>query len=56
MTDPSEEPSSLESTVSAVDPADVASAGRSCSAILIMVVIILLIVCIGIAARWWLKA
>ncbi|MCC6315836.1 MAG: hypothetical protein IT337_17700 [Thermomicrobiales bacterium] len=31
---------------------DIASAGRSCSAILVLAVIILLLLCIGIALRW----
>ena len=35
-----------------VDPADIASAGRSCSAILILFAAILLVLCVGIALRW----
>lgn len=35
-----------------VDPADIASAGRSCSAILVLFAIILLVLCVGIALRW----
>ena len=35
-----------------VDPADIASAGRSCSAILILFAVILLVLCVGIALRW----
>jgi hypothetical protein len=37
---------------SPVDPADIASAGRSCSAILILFAAILLVLCLGIALRW----
>lgn len=35
-----------------IDPRDVASAGRSCSVILILLVVIALILCVGIALRW----
>ncbi|MBA2519870.1 MAG: hypothetical protein H0V24_09410 [Chloroflexia bacterium] len=35
-----------------IDPRDVASAGRSCSVILILLVAIVLILCVGIALRW----
>ena len=35
-----------------VAPADIASAGRSCSAIIILVAVILLILCVSIAIRW----
>ena len=35
-----------------VAPADIASAGRSCSAILILFAVILLVLCVGIAVRW----
>lgn len=35
-----------------VDPADIASAGRSCSAILILMAVIFLVLCVGIALRW----
>jgi hypothetical protein len=35
-----------------IDPRDVASAGRSCSVILILLAAILLVLCVGIALRW----
>ena len=35
-----------------IDPRDVASAGRSCSVILVLLVAIVLILCVGIALRW----
>jgi len=35
-----------------VAPADIASAGRSCSAIVILVAIILLVLCVAITLRW----
>lgn len=36
----------------AIDPRDVASAGRSCSVILILTAAIILALCVGIALRW----
>ncbi len=35
-----------------IDPRDVASAGRSCSVILILMAAIVLVLCVGIALRW----
>lgn len=35
-----------------VAPADIASAGRSCSAIVILFAVILVVLCVGIAVRW----
>jgi hypothetical protein len=35
-----------------VDPRDIASAGRSCSVILVLAAVILLVLCVGIALRW----
>lgn len=35
-----------------IDPRDVASAGRSCSVILILTAAIILALCVGIALRW----
>ena len=35
-----------------IDPRDVASAGRSCSVILILLAAIVLVLCGGIALRW----
>jgi hypothetical protein len=35
-----------------IDPRDVASAGRSCSVILILLAAIVLVLCVGIALRW----
>lgn len=35
-----------------VAPADIASAGRSCSAIVILLAVIFLVLCVGIAVRW----
>jgi hypothetical protein len=35
-----------------IDPRDVASAGRSCSVILILLAAIILALCVGIALRW----
>lgn len=35
-----------------IDPADIASAGRSCSVILILAAVLLLVVCVGIGLRW----
>lgn len=53
MSDPTEEPSNLSYVETASDPADIASAGRSCSVILILGAAILILVCVGIAARWY---
>ena len=36
----------------AADAAEVASAGRSCLVILILGLAVLLVLCVGIAARW----
>ena len=35
-----------------ISPGDVASAGRSCSAILILLAAILVVLCVGTALRW----
>jgi hypothetical protein len=35
-----------------IDPRDVASAGRSCSVILILLAAIILALCVGTALRW----
>lgn len=35
-----------------MDPADIASAGRSCSALLILIAAVILVLCVGIALRW----
>lgn len=35
-----------------IDPADIASAGRSCSVILILAAATLLLLCVGIGLRW----
>ena len=35
-----------------VDPRDIASAGRSCSAIIVLMAVLLLVICVGISVRW----
>ena len=35
-----------------IDPADIASAGRSCSVILILAAVTLLVICVGVGLRW----
>ena len=54
MNDSSEEPSALRAAAGdpAGDAAEVASAGRSCLVILILGVAVVLILCVGLAARW----
>ena len=42
--------------VASSDPREVASAGRSCLAILILGMILLLVLCVGIAGRWLLAS
>ncbi len=54
MNDSSEESAALRPAVGNPmgDAAEVASAGRSCLVILILGVAVVLILCVGIAARW----
>lgn len=57
MSDPPAGPDTQASTTEPdqdvrIDPRDVASAGRSCSVILILLAAIILALCVGIALRW----
>ena len=51
MDDPRTDANGAEPEV-AIDPRDIASAGRSCSVILILLAAIVLVLCVGIALRW----
>ena len=51
MDGPPTNPDSAENDIQ-IDPRDVASAGRSCSVILILIAAIILVLCVGIALRW----
>lgn len=35
-----------------IAPADVASAGRSCSAIVVLAAVVVLVLCVALAVRW----
>jgi hypothetical protein len=52
MEEPRANPDAPPEPEAPIDPRDVASAGRSCSAILILLIAIVLVLCVGIALRW----
>lgn len=56
VSEPSREEPLAVPEVASSDPREVASAGRSCLAILILGMLLLLVLCLGLTGRWLLAS
>lgn len=50
--DPQDRRAPPDPDATALDPADVASAGRSCAVLIVLLALLVLLLCVGVAWRW----